>query len=61
MVDDILTFSESGHKTMRMNAFITAKIAWKKLRLGPKKCYVLHTGKEYEEYKNVELFVDGWK
>ena len=29
MVDDILTISESGFKTARMNAFITAKIALK--------------------------------
>ena len=61
MVDDILTIAESGYKTARMNSFITAKIALKKLQLGPKKCFVLHTGKEHEDYKNVELFVDGWK
>ena len=29
----------------------------KKLQLGPKKCSVLHTGKEHE---NIELFLDGW-
>ena len=58
-VDDILNISESGCKTARMNTFITAKIALKKLQLGLKKCFVLHTGKEHEEYKNVELFVDG--
>ena len=57
MVDDILTISESGYKTARLNSYINAKIAIKKLQLGPKKCSVLHTGKEHE---NIELFVDGW-
>ena len=32
MVDDILTIAESGYKTARMNAFITAKIALKKIQ-----------------------------
>ena len=53
MVDDILTISESGYKTARMNA----KIAMKKLKLGPKKFSFLHTAKDHE---NIELFVDGW-
>ena len=61
MVDNILTIAESGYKTARMNAFITAKIALKKLELGPQKCFVLHTGKDHEEYRNIELFVDGWR
>ena len=60
MVDDILTVSESGHKTSRMNGFINAKIATKKLQFGPKKCYVLHTGGDHESYKNFEVYVDGW-
>ena len=60
MIDDILTISESGYKTSRLNSFITAKIALKKLQFGPQKCFVLHTGKEHDEYKNTELYVDGW-
>ena len=60
MVGDILTITESGHKTSRMNSFITAKIAMKKLQFGPKKCFVLHTRKEHEHYLNSELYVDGW-
>ena len=40
---------------------ITAKIAIKKLQLGPKKCFVLHTQKGHEDYKNVQLYVDGWQ
>ena len=43
MVDDILTISESGYKTARINSYINAKIAMKNLQLGPKKCSVLHT------------------
>ena len=43
-MDDILTISESGYKTARLNSYINAKIAMKKLQLGPKKCSVLHTG-----------------
>ena len=35
-VDDLLTVSESGHKTARMNSFINAQLATKKLRLGAK-------------------------
>ena len=61
MVDDILTISESGFKTARMNAFITANIAFKILQLGPNKYFVLHTGKDHEEYRNVEPFFNGWK
>ena len=36
IVDDILTISEIGYKTARLNSFIDAKIAMKKLQLGPK-------------------------
>ena len=58
MVDDILTISESGYKTARLNSFINATIAIKKLQLGPQKCSVLHTESEHE---NIPLFVDGWE
>ena len=59
-IDDIITVSESGHKTARLNAFINAHLAIKKLRLGAKKCVTLHVGKYHEEFKHVQLFVDGW-
>ena len=61
MVDDKLTFSESGHKTIKINAFITAKIACKKLQFGPKKCFVIHTSREHEDVRNIELYFDGWE
>ena len=56
MVDDALTISESGNKTARMNAFINAKIAIRKLPLGPQKCFVLHTKKRYENLKKISNF-----
>ena len=31
------------------------------MRLGTKKCCTLHIGKQYDNYKHVPLFVDGWK
>ena len=58
-VDDIISVSESGYKTTRMNSFINAQLAMKKLRLGAKKCFVMHVGNEHDNYKNVELCIDG--
>ena len=43
-IDDVITVSESGYKTARLNSFINAKFALKKLRLGAKKCYMMHVG-----------------
>ena len=59
-IDDVITVSESGYKTARLNSFINAKFALKKLRLGAKKCYMMHVGNNHEDYKNVQLCVDGW-
>ena len=60
MVDDIITISESGYKSTRMNGFINAKIAGKKLQFGAEKCFVIHIGSDHESYKNVEQRVNGW-
>ena len=38
MIDDIITISESGCKSTRLNAFLNAKIAAKKLQLGQEIC-----------------------
>ena len=43
-----------------MNSFVNAQLAMKKLRLGAKKCFVMHIGNSQESYKNVELCIDGW-
>ena len=59
-VDDVITVSESEFKTARLNSFMNAQFAMKKLRLGPKKCFSMHIGKKNEEYKNVQLYFDGW-
>ena len=59
-VDDIITVSESGQKSSRLIAFIKAKLAIKKLKLGAKKCFIVHIGKNREDYQNVQRFVDGW-
>ena len=59
-VDDIITVTESGYKTARMNSFINAKLANKKFRLGAKKCFVMHIGNKHDDYKNIELCIDGW-
>ena len=50
-----------GHKTVRMNAFLNAKTSFKKLQFGPAKCFVMNVGKNIEEHKKIELYVDGWK
>ena len=52
-VDDIITVSESGQKSSRLIAFIKAKLAIKKLKLGAKKCFIVHIGKNHEDYQNV--------
>ena len=61
MVDDILIVSESGYKTSRMNGFINAKTAVKRLQFGHEKCHVMHIGKDIPDHKKVDLFVDKWK
>ena len=61
MVDDTLMVLESGYKTQRLNAFLNAKTACKRLQFGMDKCFVMHVGKNISEYKKVELYVDGWK
>ena len=44
-VDDILAISECGFKSIKMNAFIQAKIEGKQLELGHSKCFQMHVGK----------------
>ena len=45
-MDDIISITESGHKSAMINASINAKISTKKLQLGAEKvlCFTLHTG-----------------
>ena len=60
MVDDVLCISECGFKTAMVNAFIQSKTASKKLQFGGQKCKKIHIGKDREEYKCQQLYVDSW-
>ena len=60
VVDDIITVSESGHKSAMMNSFINAKTALKKLQFGPQKCHVIHIGKKHSDIKKIQHYVEGW-
>ena len=60
MVDDVFIISESGYKTQRLNGFINAKTAAKRLQFGAKKCQVMHVGKHIPKHKKTDLYVDGW-
>ena len=44
-------------ETYRANA----EFALKNLRLDAKKCSQMNLGKNHEDYKNLQLFVDGWR
>ena len=60
-VDDLITVTESGYKTAKINSFINAKLAINKLRLGAKKCFFLmHIGNKHNNLKNIKLCIDGW-
>ena len=59
-MDDVITVSESGFKTARLNSFMNAQFAMKKLRLGPQKCFSMHIGKKHKDYINIQLYFDGW-
>ena len=61
MVDDILAISESGYKTSRLNSFINAQTAVKRLQFGPDKCHAMHIGKHIPNHKKINLYVDGWQ
>ena len=61
LVDDILSISEMGHKTVRMNSFINGKTSVKRLQFGAPKCFLMNIGKSIPKHKNIDLYVDGWK
>ena len=43
---DILGISECGFTSVKLNAFIQAKIEGKQLELGQSKCFQMHVGKK---------------
>ena len=57
MIDDILAISKCSINSVRLNAKLGAKIDNKLLRLGEKKCSVLHVGRDKEKCK--DLLVNG--
>ena len=61
IVDDVFVISECGYKAQQMNGFINAKTAIKRLQFGADKCHVMHIGKNIQDYKKMEFFVDDWK
>ena len=61
VVDDIITVSESGHKSAMMNSFINAKTALKKLQFGPQKCHVIHVARDLKDFKKVPHDIEGWE
>ena len=60
MVDDVFIISESGYKAQRLNGFINAKTAIKRLQFGAKKCQVMHIGKDIPKHKKSDFYVDQW-
>ena len=60
MVDDVFLISESGYKAQRLNGYINAKTAIKRLQFGTKKCQVMHIGKNIPKHKRSEFYVDQW-
>ena len=44
MVDDILTVTETGVKSIKMNAAVQSKVDVKKLKLGNSKCFQMNIG-----------------
>ena len=60
MVDDTFLISESGYKAQRLNGFINAKTATKKLQFGADKCHIMHIGKDIPKHKKDNFYVDSW-
>ena len=46
MIDDLISISHCGIKSVVMNSFLNSKSRVKKLQLGIDKCHKLHIGKE---------------
>ena len=48
MIDDILTVTDCGIKSVKMNAFVQSKIECKMLELSDTKCFKMHVGQSYQ-------------
>ena len=58
MIDDLISISHCGLKSVVMNSFLNSKSKVKKLQLGIDKCHKLHIGKEKKTCP--DLFIDKW-
>jgi hypothetical protein len=58
MIDDLVSFSECGPETVKINALINAKIESKKLEFGHKKCFKIHIGNRSEECVSQKVHSD---
>ena len=61
MVDDVVTISECGYKSVMTNSYMQSKTNSKKLQYGISKCKKIHIGKQCEDFKCHSLFVDSWE
>ena len=52
---DILGISECGFTSVKLNAFIQAKIEGKQLELGHSKCFQMHVGKKTNKYPKLAV------
>ena len=59
MVDDLLTLSECGVDSVKMNGYPDAQTNFKKLQFGGDKCHKIHIGKK--KHLCPDLCVDNWE
>ena len=55
LIDDILTVSSCSSDSVRMNGTIQAKIQGKQLKLGQRKCFQMHVGKNSESCPSLNV------
>merc|ERR1712105_175028 len=55
MVDDCLSVSKCGNKSVQSNTIINSFIESKKLTFGPKKCHQIHIGKTSEKCPQLKV------
>ena len=59
MVDDLLSVTECGIESVKVNGYLNSKTNIKKLQFGEDKCKKLHIGRK--NHMCPDLFVDTWK
>ena len=61
MVDDVVCISECGYKAVMSNSYMQSKTRSKKLQFGSSKCMKIHIGKQHEDFKSHNVYVDSWE